>query len=207
MKLNKNSVKILAMAAAIGLSIGVKAQGQFDIYALQKEVQLVALTNIAVATGFTTNTNTIDLEGKFIGSGYVNIWANTNYGTNTLTVTPQTSVDLTNWVSLSNYAISVSSPTLYTNINYSGSTNGALLSTNQEINPFTLTTPTASSAGWATQYPLPAPFTNSGALTPSFNVENRIGIQSVSDLSRYFRLLTVSSGTNIFCASFGGRRR
>jgi hypothetical protein len=207
MKLNKIFAKLMVVGAVIGACFSARAQGDFDFYALQKQIQLVAVSNYAVATGFATNTNTIDLSAKFIGSGYVDIFCNTNYGTNTVTITPQTSPDLTNWTSLANYALSVNSSTIYTNIFYSGSTTGALLSTNVEENPFSNVTPVASTAGFATPYPLPAPYTNSGSFTPAFNYYYRIGIQNIPDLPRYFRLLTVYSGTNILGAEFGGRRR
>lgn len=208
MKLNKIAVKILAAAAlAIGLCQSVEAQGEFDFYALTKTVVLVSPTNLTVATGFLTNTNTIDISGKFIGSCFIDIWANTNGFTNTLTVTPQTSPDLTNWTSLANYALSVSNNTYYTNIFYSGTTNGALLATNIDLYPFTSVTPNAAQTGFATGYPQPAQFTNSGAVTLNFNGCTRLGYANVADLPRYLRLLTISSGTNLFIANFEGRRR
>lgn len=204
---NKIFVKILAAVGALGFGLSVQAQGDFDPYAITKTIILIPPTNLTVATGFVTNTNTIDIgNGKFIGSAYIDIYANTNGSTNTLTVTPQTSSDLTNWSLLANYAISVSNNTIYTNIAYSGSVTGALLSTNSEVNPFTVVTPVASTAGFATTYQLPAPFTNSGAVTLNFNGLTRIGVANELDLPRYFRLFTVGSGTNVITASFSGHR-
>ena len=211
MKLNKIFAKLLVTAAVISATVTARAQGDFDFYALQKEIVLIPMTNYAFSAApstLTTNTNTIDLgAGRFIGSAYINIWATTNSSTNTLTFTPQTSPDLTNWTTIATYAIAANSTNNYTNTYYSGNTNGALLSTNTEVNPFTTVTPTASSAGFATPYQLPTPFTNTGAFTPNFLAENRLGIQNVADLSRYFRLLSVGTGTNAVAASFGGRRR
>ena len=63
------------------------------------------------------------------------------------------------------------------------------------------------SAGWATPYPLPLPFTNSGTFTPLYGAKTRIGIQNVQDLQRYFRLAITSTTTNIVTASFDGHRR
>ena len=152
----------------------------------------------------------------FIGSAFIDVWAVTNNGTNTVTVTPQTSQDTTNWTSLTNYAISTTNTlTYYTNTAYSGNVTGALLATNMDVYPFTTTTPTASTAGFATPYPLPQPFTNTGYFTPVLNgpganVTNgmtRIGIANVADLSHYFRLVITNSGTNEVLATFNARRR
>jgi hypothetical protein len=203
-------VKLAVVAAIAGACITAKAQGDFDFYALNKEVVLIQITNYAFSAApstITTNTNTIDLGGgRFIGSAYVNIWCTTNASTNTLTFIPQTSPDLTNWTSVT-YAIATITTNTYTNTLYSGNTTGALLSTNSEVNPFTVVTPVAVTAGFATPYSLPTPFTNTGAFTPNFLAENRLGIQNVADLNRYFRLLSVGTGTNAVAASFAGRRR
>ena len=215
MKLNKIFAKLLAVAAVIGLGASALAQGGFDFYALTKTVPL-QVTNTGNGGVLACYTWPIDISGKFIGSAFIDVWAVTNNGTNTVTVTPQTSQDTTNWTSLTNYAISTTNTlTYYTNTAYSGNVTGALLATNMDVYPFTTTTPTASTAGFATQYPLPQPFTNTGYFTPVLNgpganVTNgmtRIGIANVADLSHYFRLVITNSGTNEVLATFNARRR
>ena len=194
----------MMVAAAIGLATSALAQGGFDLYVLDKDVQLYAVT--ALTTG-SNNGAPIDVSGKFIGSAYVDLLCMTNYGGGVISVQPQTSPDLTNWTALPNYSISSSVSTLFTNIYYSGTTNGALVVTNTDLFPFTVTTPTAATAGFGTPYPLPNPYTNTGTFTPTYGVKTRIGIQSAADLPRYFRLAITISGTNVVGASFDGRRR
>ena len=212
MKLNKIFVKLVVVAAVVGLGASALAQGDFDLYALNKDIQLYAVTTL---TAGSNNGAPVDLSGKFVGSAYVDFVCQTNYGNCTIAVQPQTSPDLTNWTALSSYAISTSTSTIYSNTLYSaaasvGTTNlaltGALVATNVDLFPFTVTTPTAVTAGFATQYPLPSPYTNSGTFTPTYGSKTRIGIQNVSDLPRYFRLAITTVSTNVVAASFDGRR-
>jgi hypothetical protein len=214
MKLNKIFVKLMAVAAAVGLGASALAQGGFDFYSLDKTIAFT-VTNTSAATA--CYTQPIAIAGRFIGSAFIDVAVFTNYSTNTLTVVPQTSNDTTNWTTLTNYAISTNYSLSDTNTYYSGGTTGALLATNLDVFPFQLITPTAATAGFAAAYSLPQPFTNSGVFTPIANglgvsgVETngitRIGIQNVADLSHYFRLVITNTGTNEFMATFHGRRR
>ena len=219
MKLNKIFGKLLVIAALVGLCGRASAQGTgFDWYALDKDIVMIALCSNGVAGATGTNTSQpIDIgHGKFIGSGFIDVWFMTNWGTNTGTITPQSSPDLTNWTTVTNFAVSVNFTNVYTNIYYDG-TNGtsvALLATNWELNPFTNQTPNAALAGFATGYGLPVAFTNNAAVTANYSgptnstlsFGTRLGFANVNDLSEYLRVTIQYSGTNYFSATFHGRR-
>ena len=213
MKLNKVFAKILCAIAAICLCATAHAQGEFDHYALDKTVFFQINSNITVNAGITSNnTYAVDIGGRFIGSGFIDIIVTTNWGTNTVSVTPLTSPDTTNLTALANFAISTNYTLTYTNV--TAFPNSTLLATNSDSFPFINTTPTAYTAGFATPYGLPEPFTNTAPVSPLIlNGPNgltnytRIGIQNMYDLPRYLYLGVRASGTNVIVATINGRRR
>ena len=219
MNIKNIAVKILlAGAIAFGLCERASAQGDYDWYALSKPVSLFGTNSLVITNAAANVTNysaALDVgKGKFVGSGIVLLWAQTNLsvaggaGSNSVTFTPQTSPDNTNWSNVTNYALSTNLSTVYTNINYIGTngTSAAIVVTNSEPFPFVQTTPTPATAGFATSYPLPEAFTNSGAFTPVYGQLNAIGIQNISDLPEYFRVAVVLNGTNGYTGTFVGRR-
>ena len=221
MKFIKNfGVRLLiAGAIAFGLCEQAKAQGDFDWYALDKGIQLIALCSNGVAGATGTNTSQpIDIgHGKFIGSAFIDVYFMTNWGTNTGVVSWQQSADTTNWTYVPNVSVATNISSVLTNMNYAG-TNGvsaALLATNYELNPFINTSPNAASAGFATPFPNPQPFTNTvsnltllytGPTNSTVGYYNRYGVENVNDLLEYTRVIVTYSGTNYFEATFHGRR-
>lgn len=223
-KFIKNSLKLLVAGVALfGLCKTAKAHGDFDWYALDKDVQLIALCSNGVAGATGTNTSQPILVGKgiFIGSGFVDVYFMTNWGTNTGNVSIQTSPDTTNWTYLTNVSYATNISSVFTNTYYDG-TNGtsvALVNTNYELNPTVSTTPNSALAGFATSYPNPGagllPFTNvcsnavvnyTGPTNSTVGYYSRYGIQNIADLQTYLRVSIGYSGTNYFSATFHGRR-
>jgi len=191
---------IVALAACIGTV--AQAQLGFDAYSASRELVITAPVNINVVTagpnGLYTNA-AVDLS-PFIGNVKIDITANTNIATatGTLTVSMYGSADATNWTAVANYAIQ---QTPYsqsiTNMGFANSTN--LIVTDSFLLPGTVTSPTAATAGFATPYLLPTPFTNTAAITliSSGTVTGNtiVGLR-VKDQPRYLRLLyAATSGT------------
>ncbi len=128
-----------------------------------------------------------------VGQGFIDICASTNASGNTETAQIYTSPDQTNLTALANYGLINSTTSLtVTNFLYGG-TNG-LTAANLYLLPGTITTPTASTSGWATPYVAEIPFTNSGAITISKGTY-RVIINNMQDANRYFYIVYSASGT------------
>lgn len=182
---------ILAAVAALCL-VAPRAHAQGfgnDVYGSYRTVVL-ANTGVesGAAVGIITN-NPIDIR-DFCGIGKIDVLVCTNAGGGTLTVTFETSPDLTNWTAIANYALSTSTSQISTNTFYGSS----LKATNTVLIPGVVTTPTAATAGFATPYIVPAAFTNSGALTVSSAGAYSIGV-NIADQPRYIHAVWTGTGT------------
>jgi hypothetical protein len=166
--------------------------------------------NIAVGTvdymnggAVTVTTNgPVDLA-DFNGFSTLSIFCNTNASTVGTTIQVYTSVDKTNWVNLSNYAlISGTTPFVITNFYYYTGTNSVFLTlTNNAYLPGTITTPTAWSSLFAPPYLAYTPATNtSTTITADGAGLTIIGFQK-TDAARYLEYSAVpaagGTGTNV----------
>lgn len=187
MKKILSSLLILAAMAS-----GAYAQNGFDPYGGMRTVVLAPSQNLLnSAAGATTNT-AVDLR-VFTGIAKIDFFAQTN-SAGTLTVTLQGSTDSTNWSTFANYALSTATAVNWTNTYYAAGTNN-LVFTNTFLLPGTITTPTASTAGFASSYLFQAPFTNSGAITLPGNTPVSIGVK-IDDQLRYLRAIWTPGGTS-----------
>lgn len=187
MKLNKYIMPILAVAS---LSLTAFAQRSSDLYGAPRTVVLSATKSFTGATGIVTN-GPIDIR-LLDGIAAVNIFSASNSATagGTLTATLLGSQDQTNYSAIT-YSLATATSVAYTNFWYD--TNG-LKATDVYLLPGTVTTPTASSAGWATPYLVSAPFTNTAAITCSPLYPTQVGV-SIGDAPRYLYIVWAPGGT------------
>lgn len=179
-------LKNLIAATAVVFLACLPAEAQFQIYGGSRtiviEPQLISAT---------TSNSVVDIHG-WEGTAKIDIITATNSGNSTLTLTVNNSSDQTNWTALKNYSLAVSNGVVLTNLYYG---TGTPISTNAYLEPGTLTTPSASSSGFVTKYQLPAPFTNSAAITCSNSIL-QIGFNA-ADCQRYLQFLwTVTGGSS-----------
>ena len=224
--------KILLVAGlAASISASALAGIGFDTYNVPRIVPFPGGRLAGVVSGATTNgflagtpvTNgPIDI-GIFGGVGSITFLTATNVtqsnsvampggpSTGTLTAQVYGSPDTTNLYALTNFAL-INGPTmiLITNqLPILGGTNAA--ATNYTMMPWTMTTPTAATAGYATPAPVRSGyqvFTNGGAITvtPGAPQSNywTIGFQ-VSDQYRYLYVVwtpSATTGTNFLGTAF-----
>ena len=187
MKLNKHIMLVLAVAS---LSLTAFAQRSSDLYGAPRTVVLSSAQTFGAATGVVTN-GPIDVR-LLDGTALVTIFSATNTGTTggTLTATLLGSQDQTNYSAVT-YSLATATSVAYTNFWYG--TNG-LKATDVYLLPGTVTTPTASSAGWATPYLVSAPFTNTTAITCSPIYPVQVGVV-VGDAPRYLYIVWTPGGT------------
>ena len=183
-------ISLVAIAlSALFLATTAKAQLGFDTYSTVRLLPIGTPQLLINATGPVTN-GPVDIVG-FYGRSDILLTCGTNGG-GTMTFTVQSSPDNTNWTSVANFAL-VNSLTqqIITNTFY-GSTN--LYVTNQYLNPYTLTTPNAATAGFFTQYPVYNPFTNAaGAVTVTASGSYIVGI-NLTDSQRYLHVIWTPTG-------------
>lgn len=185
---------LLTVVVAVGALVATTASAQigFDTFSATRTYVLAVPQNIGAASGLVTNAALDHI--KFTGTVKIDFLTVTNTSTTggTLTAQVYTSPDQTNLTALANYAL-ISSPTseIITNLYY-GSTN--LTATNSILLPATATSPTAWSAGYATPYPAPNPFTNTAAITLNGNKTVQIGVR-ILDQPRYIYVVFTPGGT------------
>lgn len=186
---------ILAMSAAFNCA----AQSGFNYFEEPRTIALTWPTNLTT----TTSNLVIDIHG-FEGIGTVDMMALSNTTGVTITALLSTSPDRTNWTAVT-YALATSNNVIYTNLYYGS---GTPLATNQLLRAGTLTTPTASSAGFASKYVLPAPYTNTGTVSIGTLQLATVGF-SVPDAGRYLQIAWTITGTstNAVSAVFKGRKQ
>jgi hypothetical protein len=171
MKINKF---ILGICVAL-LAVSANAQ---DTFGTTRTLQVAKPTAVAAATA----TNTVDLVG-FYGRANILLTGYTNTTGSTLTATLTASPDNTNWVAVS-YASAVSTAIIYTNMFYGGTN---LSVTDTFLLPGTVTTPTASSSGFATPYWAAITWTNTAAISVIGGTV-LVGINA-TDTPRYLRVI------------------
>lgn len=183
-------VAVLLMAAGFG----------FDFFGDSKVNTIAMVPPQGVNAGSSSNF-CVDVRG-LTGTAKIDLVTLTNGACSAATLQIYTSPDRTNWTALANWANATSNSIILTNNNYAG----AQLATNIFMIPGTITTPTASTAGYATPYVLPAPFTNTGAITLTTGLQT-IGIQ-IADQTRYIQLFYLFTGasTNTIAATLTARR-
>jgi len=197
---------ISKMLLAVGLAFCVPsafAQGEaLDMFAAPRT--MVLLDQSTTAT--TTNANYADIHG-FIGVAKIDCISLPDNAAGVETVTIQSSADTTNWITLPNVAFGVSNAVIVTNLYY-GTTN--FLATNVFNLAGTVTTPTASTSGFATPYIGSVPtFSSSAVFTNTGPVVTTIGFLP-NDASRYLRFIVAKSGSGTnwaFGAVLTGRKQ
>ncbi len=190
---------VLAVAS-FAVAVNGYAQGRgFDLFGAPRSIVLQSPLQTAVGT--LNYSNAIDIHG-FDGIAVVDIMSLTNGTIGTgMTVGFNVSNDNTNWTALQNYAAGVSISQSITN-NMFGSSTPVITQT--AMFPGAITTPTASSAGWATPNIVPSPFTNTGTQTITGKGFYEIAFNA-NDAGRYLQVTW--TGTNaVVSAVFKGMK-
>jgi hypothetical protein len=205
-------LKNICLAALLGVAAVVStlpamAQNGLDYFYTPRTVFLIYPTNLT-----TSGSNFVIDTSGYIGTAKIDFIGIVppNGSTNVMSVTLASSPDWTNWTSVSNYALAVSNNIIYTNTVYAAN----LFATNFINLPGTITTPTASSAGFATAYLNPALETNAaGPITITPTAANAgaavtIGVDMGSLSGRYLRAAVTVGGTttNGISATFTCRK-
>ena len=188
MKFNKYIISAVAAAAAcIAITASAQVNGTFREFS---PAVIATPGPLAAAAPILATNGPVDILGYY-GTGEIDIVSSTNAG-GALTVTVETSPDSTNWTGLSNFGLVNSTTAVaYTNLYYG--TN--LIVTDNYLYPFTITTPTAATAGYSTPYLAELPFTNTGAITITAKGTYRVIINNIQDANRYFYIVYTPSGT------------
>ena len=197
--LKKLSLIGVALLACVS---GAFAQSGFDYF---QAPRTIVITPPKLFTGSTIWSNVpVDLHGS-VGVAKVDIGILTNGAAGALDIKAYSSPDLTNWTIIGSCSV-VSNTTAFaiTNNTYAST----LQTTNTYEYPFLAITPTASSAGFATPYTFPYPFTNSFTIDAKAGGSFEVGFQA-ADVNRYFSLqyAGASTGTNFVSAFLTIRRQ
>lgn len=214
----KTAVIAAAIVAAVVLAPqSAKAQGRgFDLWGASRVVTVTPITQASNNTA-TTGTNSFPITNGWIdihafnGVGYLSFFCCTNWITNIQTAgqlftnQPQVSNDGSNWVSLTNYAFSSNLAIVFTNYSYGGTggTGSTNVATNNTLLPGVIQNPTASTAGFATPYLLPNPFTNSAAVVVTPFTQYTLGFKVDDQLGRYLRCNWTTGGQTFTNATLG----
>lgn len=194
----KISNRILCIAALMAAVASAHAQS-FDVFNTTRTVQMATPTKL-VTSGQATVTNSLNAVDVrvFDGIGILNLIVVSNSAdvatTPSLIVVIEDSSDTTNYTALSSIAVGTSTSIAYTNANLGVGTNISV--TDTFVLPGTFTTPTAATAGFATRYLSPAPFTSLGTQTNgSASAVYQYGI-NLNDARRYLRVRYSLTGSN-----------
>lgn len=182
-------LKLVVLAVA-SLSLVSSALAAADTFAGLRTVVVDAPRLISGGGNNTVTNSWTDIRG-FEGIAKIDFTSKTNAAGGTLTVAIQTSADQTNITTLANVAYATPA-----NITYTNAMLGTNITATDTINfPGVITTPTAATAGWATPYIVPNPFTNTvSALSLTADGVTTIGF-NIADTSRYIRLVYTTGGT------------
>ncbi len=169
----------LALVALLAFVPSALAQSGFDAFGNLRTLIVQSPTNLSTGT---TVSWTNDTHG-FQGVAILTLIAQTNgiAGGGVTTATIEGSTDTNTFAAITYARATISSVNV---------TNTALAGTyfpDVYFLPGTTTTPTAATAGWATPYLLPAPFTNTAAITMPIGGIAQIGY-NVGDAPRYLRI-------------------
>lgn len=194
--------RFLSAIAMVTMLVGVAtpAFGQLDMFGQPRFVVLDSGTTIITTTAAITVTNNpVDIHGfEGVAAIYLSCLTNSSSSTgvsNLPSYWVEQSSDLTNWSQLTACAVASSASSVVTFMN---SATNNLLATNVYLLPGTVTTPVASTAGFASQYLSPAAFTStSSVFTNSTSGGTAVIGFFVGDAKRYLRTASrVPSGTN-----------
>lgn len=184
-----NTIRLLSaavLAAMLTLFVlPAPAQGNFDATAA-KTVVVDGPRLIIGASSSTVTSSQIDTRG-FQGIAKLTLFACTN-SDGTVTATVKTSPDTNTWTALQNYSLATATSLHYTNSALANSTNEA--ATDTFLLHGTLTTPSPNTG----TYVLPAPRTNSGAVSLVGKQFYEISFD-VSDQNRYLQVVWTTGGT------------
>lgn len=187
---------VLALLAVAAVSASAQS---FDLFGSTRTLQLgtpFKMTTSGQATALATNT--VDIR-SFDGIGILNLVVVSNSAdvatTPALIATIEDSADTTNYTALTTIAVATSTSIAITNSSLGVGTNIAV--TDTFLLPGTFTTPTASSAGFATRYLSPAAFTSLGTQTNgSSSAVYQYGL-NLNDVRRYLRIRYSFTGSNL----------
>lgn len=198
----KNTIQsVLVLLAILLLPWAVFAQRAGDTFGATRVISLIPPTAFTVGNAGTAGviTNKWADVRLFDGIGYLIVNVTTNVGTaqGGVNLTIQQSVDQTNILSPSTYALGTAY-TIYSTNNYYGTNAngvGSVQATNFWLIPGTFITPNAATAGFAEPYWSEALFTNSSSFNISTNGTYLIGIDW-EDAQRYLNTsLVFTNGT------------
>ena len=188
---------LLLIVAIVCLSLSSFAQRGYDVYGPVRSLSLAAPATYSGGSAVNSGTNAwIDIHG-LDGVAKIDVFCFTNVGNSSFTVGIQASSDTTNVVWLGGASIATNVTFIYTNMTYGGTNaNGLFLTATNLYNiPGVVTYPNAFTAGWATPYINPAPFTNT---LNSVTLTAQAGWTTIGfdagDALRYIRLIVIPGG-------------
>jgi hypothetical protein len=184
-------IKALLAIAIIGATAAHSFAQGFGSDSFSGE-RTIILSQGALAIGASSNglPAVADLTG-IIGVAKIDVFSGCDNASGTQTVTVQNSADNTNWTTLSSCVLATNIAISRTNFYYS-STGIAITDTNFLTG--VVTTPTASSAGFATTYIPAAAFTNTATWVANGPGWREVGFVA-QDANRYLRVVVVPGGT------------
>lgn len=206
MKFNKI---LLTLAAVAALTIPTAARAQSDAVDSTSSLIIATPGPWATVAGVNSVTNgPVDLLG-FSGRGALYLMTSTNAG-GTLTAQAYTSPDSTNWTALANYMVINSTTSRSITNSYPTGVNTNLVVTDNYLLPYSVATPTASSAGFNAPYEVYNAWTNTGAVTVTAAGVYVVGI-NLTDSPRYLRVVwtgtgAATNGSTILGAFLTGKR-
>ena len=169
--------------------------GSFDQFAGPRFVVLSSGTDLTNHSGTLTASNSVvDIHGyDGVAAVYFNAQAYAGSG-GKIYAYLEDSADGTNFFMLTNVAAAVSAT--YNMVNYAYSTNG-FTATNSYLLPGTVTTATASSAGFAGTYLAPAAFTGYGVLCTNVSTANAVLGFPIQGARRYLHIAYTVTGSDV----------
>jgi hypothetical protein len=193
MKFLKTSILAAVLAATVCVQ---SAYAQIDYWGQTRSLVLAPPTLIASTSILVTN-SPVDVK-DLGGVARVDFSLYTNSACAVKALLYHSANPTNGWVALTNYASATSLAETITNyylFALAGTNNsvGDYVTNNWNI-PGTITVPTAYTAGWATPYVLPAPFTNQNAVTLNGQTITSIGLP-IDDALRYLMVVWQTSGT------------
>jgi cytochrome c-type biogenesis protein CcmE len=177
--IKKLTLSILAIASISAMS----ARAQFDYFAQPKTYVVSPMQSVGGAVSTTNNWVDVRNLGGIVKLDVIDFSV---AGSNSVTFAIQTSQDQTNVTTLGNVAIATQTTANNTNIMYGGV---GLIATNTINLAGVLTTPVPATAGFSTQYIVPAQFNNTATgLSLISNSVTSFGFK-VDDANRYIRIV------------------
>jgi hypothetical protein len=164
----------LTVAAALSL-FAVGAQAQLDTFAGARTILALPPQVITAVVS-----NVVDVH-SYDGVAKIDLVSATRDAANVTTFTLAGSATRTGtYTTIATFALGVPTTVPYTNTAAGGATNYLYLAG-------TLTTPTASTAGWASQYIVPSAFTTSGSIALTGCTNGVLGF-NIADVPRYLSI-------------------